>query len=65
MQPWLHERASVLRYTYIACLLVTVCRNVTQGVSGMTFMVFCIASYVYANVRLGNTKEIIVFFFLK
>jgi hypothetical protein len=31
----------------------------------MTFMVFYIASYLHANVRLGNAKEIILRFFLK
>ena len=24
-QPWLHERVSVLRYTYIACLVLIYC----------------------------------------
>ena len=31
----------------------------------MEFMVFSVASYMYAGVRLGNMKEIIIFFFLK
>jgi len=31
LQKWLHECASVLPYTYTACLVVTSCRNATQG----------------------------------
>ena len=25
LQQWLHERALLLRYTYIACLVITMC----------------------------------------
>jgi len=42
LQRWLHERASMLRYTYIGCIvrsnIVIICTTVNNGLSPFVFL---------------------------
>ena len=40
LQQWLNESASVLRYTYIACLTVFACVIVTKDEMSLTHLLF-------------------------
>ena len=39
-QQWLRERASVLRYTYIACLVLVLLESVTKEPLDLTYQLY-------------------------
>ena len=61
LQPWLHERASTLRYTYIACLVSLWCVILEeQGgthkwtLSSYTYIIQSLVSFMYQKFRCLN-----------
>jgi hypothetical protein len=47
LQQWLHERASMLRYTYVACLAKTILHNTVQCISSKLYSIKVLQIIVY------------------